>query len=247
MTESNEPRLAAGYYRVSSESQTRGNSPEMQQQSIRSYADLYHYQIPPEAWFRDSGVSGRKGERAGLEAAVAWCVENRAVLICWDIDRYMRNTVAGLSIELRLRQAGAGLASVNQRIDTTTPEGVLMFTFFLAIAQYESDKIGRRVTDCMNVCRQNHKIVGEVPYGWERDMTRPETHRVRGTTYYPHLIEVPEQQQVIRDMMRPWYKEGVSLSEIARRLMEAQIPNRENGHWRHQQVARALGLRKSKS
>jgi len=80
-----------------------------------------------------------------------------AVLV-YRIDRLSRNLKDLIEIVEELAKNGAGFKSITELIDTTTPEGRLMFHQFGSFAQYERELIIQRTTMGIHKrCFKNHR------------------------------------------------------------------------------------------
>jgi len=88
-------------------------------------------------------ASGAKTDRPGLTEALAY-VREGDVLITWKLDRLARSLPHLIETVSLLEKSGAGLRSLTEAIDTTTPGGRLIFHVFGALGQFERDLIRER-------------------------------------------------------------------------------------------------------
>ena len=88
-------------------------------------------------------ASGARTDRPGLVQALAF-VRKGDVLITWKLDRLARSLPHLIETVNQLEKTGAGLQSLTEAIDTTTPGGRLIFHVFGALAQFERDLIRER-------------------------------------------------------------------------------------------------------
>ena len=88
-------------------------------------------------------ASGAKTDRSGLAQALAF-VREGDVLVTWKLDRLARSLPHLIETVNQLEKSGAGLRSLTEAIDTTTPDGRLIFHVFGALAQFERDLIRER-------------------------------------------------------------------------------------------------------
>jgi DNA invertase Pin-like site-specific DNA recombinase len=89
-------------------------------------------------------ASGAKDDRPGLKA----CMKDLRVgdtLVVWKLDRLGRSLPHLLSIVGDLKERGVAFRSLTEAMDTTSPQGELLFSVFGALAQYERALIRERV------------------------------------------------------------------------------------------------------
>lgn len=140
-------KKAAGYIRVSTDEQvTHGLGLEIQERSIRAFAESQGYELVNVV--SDPGVSGatRPGERPGfgklLELAA---VQAFAVLLVWKFDRLARNIVFAVTAVSDLSEIhGVAIRSVTEPIDTATPMGRTIFAVLAGMAEQERESITER-------------------------------------------------------------------------------------------------------
>lgn len=92
--------------------------------------------------FTESG-SG-VGPRPELQKAIASLCRDD-VLVVWKLDRIARSLPDLLSVQRRLRDAGACIRSLTEPLDTTSPFGEFTFQVLGAVAQLERSMIRERV------------------------------------------------------------------------------------------------------
>ena len=138
-----------GYARVSTEEQNL----DLQLAALR--------EAGCERIFRDK-ASGADFRRTGLARALAACGAND-ILVVWKLDRLGRSLIdlVGLIEELNRRGVGlrvlAGHASM---IDTTRPEGRMMFGLFAVLAEFERELIRERTKAGMRAARLRGQVIG---------------------------------------------------------------------------------------
>jgi DNA invertase Pin-like site-specific DNA recombinase len=89
-------------------------------------------------------ASGSRGDRAGLAAALIFHRRDDC-LVVWKLDRLGRSLPHLLNTVPGLKDRGIGFRSLTEQIDTTTPQGELLFHIFGALAQFERSLIQERV------------------------------------------------------------------------------------------------------
>lgn len=91
-------------------------------------------------------ASGKKADRPGLESCLK-ALRKGDTLIVWKLDRLGRNLadLVALIDDLHTREvAFKVLKGQGASIDTTTPEGKLVFGIFAALAEFERSLISER-------------------------------------------------------------------------------------------------------
>lgn len=66
------------------------------------------------------------------------------VIVIWKLDRLARSLKDLVALVNEIQEKGAGLSSLNDHIDTTTPHGKFTFHLFAALAEFERDIIRER-------------------------------------------------------------------------------------------------------
>jgi DNA invertase Pin-like site-specific DNA recombinase len=142
----------------------------------RAYAAGHGYTVA--AVHSDKELSGgRADNRPGLQKAIAEACGRRAVLVVHSLSRLARNTRDAIDLAERLNKAAADLAVIQENVNTRSPMGRFIFTFFFALAQLEREQIGERTSAAM----LRHQATGRrmtrpdpCPYGWRSDSTDPD-------------------------------------------------------------------------
>jgi len=90
-------------------------------------------------------MSGAQSERPGLSEALAYLRDGDR-LVVWKLDRLGRSLPHLISTVKDLGDRGVGFQSLTEGVDTSTPNGRLVFHIFGALAQFERDLIGERTS-----------------------------------------------------------------------------------------------------
>jgi len=88
-------------------------------------------------------ITGSKKERPELQKMLEQIREGDVIII-WKLDKLARSLKDLVSLVNEIQEKGAGLHSLNDHIDTTTPNGNLTFHLFAALAEFERDIIRER-------------------------------------------------------------------------------------------------------
>jgi DNA invertase Pin-like site-specific DNA recombinase len=152
-------RRAALYARVSTDD--RGQDPETQLRQLREYADRRGFAVAEE--FVDV-ASGTRNDRPSYKRLLE-AVRKRQVdvVLVWRYDRFARSTQALVNALMEFRALGVDFISYQENVDTTTPQGELVFGMMANLAQFESSLIGERVRAGMARAKAQGKRVSRPP------------------------------------------------------------------------------------
>ena len=152
-------RRAALYARVSTDD--RGQDPETQLRQLREFADRRGFAVAGEFVDVASGTrTDRPQYRKLMEAARRREVD---VVLVWRYDRFARSTQALVNALMEFRALGVDFISHQEHVDTTTPQGELVFGLMASLAQFESALIGERVRAGMARARAQGKRISRPP------------------------------------------------------------------------------------
>jgi DNA invertase Pin-like site-specific DNA recombinase len=214
---------AIAYVRVSTEQQaTEGVSMAAQLERIRAYCLANGLELV--AIHEDAGLSGKRADnRPGLQAALTDVCNRGGVLVVYSLSRLARSVSDSLAIIDRLQRAGADLASLTERIDTTSAAGKMLLTMLAAFAQFERDLTAERTTAALAHKKSLGQRVGTVPFGWDL--------ATDGIT----LLENAAEQQTIATI-RALRASGMTLQAIADRLNASATPTKKGTKWVHKTI-----------
>ena len=88
-------------------------------------------------------MSGKSADRPELGHCLK-ALRSGDTLVVWRLDRLGRSLPDLVGIVSRLEQEGVGFESINERIETTSAAGKLIFHVFAALAEFERDGLPRR-------------------------------------------------------------------------------------------------------
>lgn len=88
-------------------------------------------------------ISGATADRPGLNEALGY-VRDGDVLVVWKLDRLGRSLPHLIETVNVLGRRGVGFQSLTEGVDTSTPNGRLVFHIFGALAEFERDLIRER-------------------------------------------------------------------------------------------------------
>jgi DNA invertase Pin-like site-specific DNA recombinase len=111
-------------------------------------------------------ISGARAERPVL-AQLLDSLRAGDVLVIWKLDRLGRTLKHLLEIVTALMTRQVGLKSLNDPIDTTTPQGRLVFSLFASLAEFEREVIRERTQAGLSAARARGRKGGR-PKGLPR-------------------------------------------------------------------------------
>jgi len=104
-------------------------------------------------------ASGSKAERPELIRMLDQLRTGDTVVI-WKLDRLGRSLAHLIKLVSDLEEQGVGLLSLNDPIDTTTPQGRLVFRIFASLAEFERDVIRERTMAGVASARRRGRLLG---------------------------------------------------------------------------------------
>jgi DNA invertase Pin-like site-specific DNA recombinase len=143
------------YSRVSTHEQTTAG----QLDELRAYCERRHWEIAAE--YTDEGISGSKESRPGLNKLLADAKRRKfdAVLV-YRYDRFARSLRQLVNALCEFDALGIHFVSLHEGVDTSTPNGRLVFGIFASIAEFERELIRSRVRSGIAAARARGKRIG---------------------------------------------------------------------------------------
>ncbi len=111
--------------------------------------------------------SGKSMERPGLEALLAYARKGDTLAVV-RLDRLGRSLAELLTAVALLKERGIDLVSLEEKIDTASAAGELIFHVFGAIAHFERRLIAERTKDGIAAARVRGKHPGRQPIDLEK-------------------------------------------------------------------------------
>src|SRR6266849_780257 len=156
-TERDEAVNAALYARVSTK--VGSQNPDMQLRELREYCTRRGWAVAGE--YVDEGVSGSKKQRPGLDRLLAECRKRRVdAVVVYRYDRFARSLRQLVDALEEFRALGIDFVSLHEGVDTSTPNGRLVFGIFASIAEFERELIRDRVRSGLAAAKAKGKRIG---------------------------------------------------------------------------------------
>lgn len=151
---------AALYARVSTNG--HGQSPDMQLRELREYCKRRGWNVTGE--YVDAGVSGCRERRPELDRLWADCRKRLAdAVVVYRYDRFARSLRQLVNALEEFRSLGVEFVSLHEGVDTSTPNGRLVFGIFASIAEFEKELIRDRVRSGLAAAKARGKRLGRPP------------------------------------------------------------------------------------
>jgi DNA invertase Pin-like site-specific DNA recombinase len=121
----------------------RGQDPETQLLALREYVARRGFTLAGE--YVDY-ASGTREDRPQYGTLLDMVRKRQVdIVLVWRYDRFARSTQALVHALKEFHSLGVDFISYQENIDTTTPQGELIFTVMASIAQFESALMSERV------------------------------------------------------------------------------------------------------
>jgi len=144
------------YARVSTLS---GQNPDAQLRELREYCVRRGWEVGGE--FVDIGFSGATEKRPQLDQLLAGCRKRLFdAVVVYRYDRFARSLRHMVNALGEFDALGIQFVSIHEGIDTTTPNGRLVFGIFASIAEFERELIRDRVRSGLAAARARGKRLG---------------------------------------------------------------------------------------
>lgn len=99
--------------------------------------------------------------RPELERLKQLCRQRKIdVVMVYRFDRFARSTIELVNAVEEFRTLGIQFISLHEQVDTTCPQGKLVFTIFAAVAEFEKELIKERVRSGIAEARAKGKRIG---------------------------------------------------------------------------------------
>ncbi len=166
---SNKP-LAAIYIRVSTEEQARhGISLSAQEEALTNYASALGYEI--FKIYKDEGKSAKDITHRPEMVQILQDAQNhkfQAILI-YKLDRFSRSLKDLIETIEKLKQWNVDFISLQDKIETTSASGKLMFHIISAFAEFERNVTGDRTKFSMDKKARDGSPITRAPWGYKME------------------------------------------------------------------------------
>ncbi len=134
-------------------------NPEMQITEIREFCKRRDWEVVRE--FVDRGISGSREHRPELDKLMADCKKKKVdCVVVYRYDRFARSLRQLVTALDEFRALGIDFVSLHEGVDTSTPNGRLVFGIFATIAELERELIRERVKSGLALAKSRGKQLG---------------------------------------------------------------------------------------
>ncbi|HLC65775.1 MAG TPA: recombinase family protein [Candidatus Nanoarchaeia archaeon] len=194
---------AAVYIRVSTEEQAKqGFSLAAQEDALRSYASALGYQV--FNIYRDEGKSAKDMKnRPALQSLLKDAQEKKInAVFVYKLDRFSRSLKDLILTIEKLKEWQVDFISLQDKIETASASGKLMFHIISAFAEFERDIISERTRFGMNERAKEGRVITKAPFGYKM---------VDG-----NLKPDDEKREVLRELFETFLNNNISLTKLAK-------------------------------
>lgn len=187
--------------------------------------------------YLDEGLSAKDLKRKGLQDLLS-AVKQKTIhyVIVVKLDRLTRNLKDLQLLSEQFEQYNVKLISINEKLDTESATGRFFISILGSLAQLEREQVSERVQSVFEVLIYQKPLGGATSFGYvylKNDIN--EGHYFPHSPDYCHANNIPA--IFVSDVKEPIYTASIvsmifdwffaygSLSMIARRLQDLQIPN----------------------
>jgi DNA invertase Pin-like site-specific DNA recombinase len=136
-----------------------GQDPEVQLRELREFCNRRGFTIAHE--YVDKGISGSREKRPALDKLVADCRKRQLeAVVVYRYDRFARSLRHLVNALEEFRSLGIEFISIHEGVDTSTPNGRLIFGIFASIAEFERELIRDRVRSGLAAAKARGKHIG---------------------------------------------------------------------------------------
>jgi site-specific DNA recombinase len=214
------------WIRVSTEDQALGESPEHHAIRAKQYAEFQGWTVVET--YDLAGVSGKSVWDHPECQRMLRDVKRGHIqgLLFSKLARLARNTRELLDFAELFENSRATLVSIEEKIDTSTPAGLLFYTMLGAIAQWEREEIGARLKSSIAVrAKLGKPLSGTAPFGYRWEDRK--------------LVIIPEEAEIRKLAFKLFFEHGRK-GTVATHLNKLGYRTRNGNKFKDMQIYRML-------
>lgn len=217
---------AALYERVSTTEQSmNGYSIDAQKDNLEEHAKKNNMKIVGH--YTDAGISGTKPplKRPDLKRLLDDVEAGKVDIILFTkLDRWFRSVKEYFKVQEILDTYGVQWRAIHENYDTTTANGQMAITMFLAIAQNERDRTAERIKVVLDHKRKNKEACfggNAIPLGYKKEAD------INGVM---RLVKDPDTRQAVEEFWDIMIKTN-NLNKAIRHMVNAYGINKDWKSW----------------
>jgi site-specific DNA recombinase len=207
-------KKVAIYVRVSTEEQAEhGYSIDAQRETLKSYCNIYGYEVFKE--YIDRGVSGKSMKnRFELQQMLKDAEQGLFdEVLVWKINRLARKNMDLLHIVDFLDKHNVAFSSFSEKFDTSSAMGKFALQMMGAVGELERNTIVDNVKMGMKQRASQGRHNGKVPLGYRIVKMPSSSSKNRDSK-----IEIVEEEAIIVRKIFEWYASGRGYKSLANEL-----------------------------
>ncbi len=195
--------LAAIYVRVSTQDQAQhGYSLKAQQEALENYSKALGYAV--FKIYKDEGKSAKNMNRPQMIKMLE-DAENKkfSAIFIYKLDRFSRSVVDAILTIDKLKKWGIDFVSMQDKIETASATGKLMFHMISAFAEFERNMIGDRTKFGMHRKAREGGFITKAPKGYKLQDKK--------------LIIHEEEAEKVKDLFQEFAETSTSITKLAKK------------------------------
>lgn len=196
--------LAAIYIRVSTlEQATHGFSLDAQQDTLQNYAKALGFDV--FKIYRDEGKSAKNIQQRPEMVQLLKDAESKkfSTIFIYKLDRFSRSLKDLILTIDKLKEWGIDFVSLQDKIETTSASGKLMFHIISAFAEFERNIIGDRTRFGMERKAKEGGFITKAPKGYK--------------IVNKKLISDKEKTKEVNQIYQDFLDSDISLTQLAKK------------------------------
>ncbi|USK56527.1 recombinase family protein [Cytobacillus solani] len=216
------------YIRVSTEEQAKeGYSISAQKQRLKAFCIAQDW--PVEGMYVDEGISAKDMNRPDLQRMIK-DIESGKIncVLVYRLDRLTRSVLDLYRMLEVFEKHDCKFKSATEVYDTTTAMGRMFITIVAALAQWERENTGERISMGLSEkARQGKYPLTFRPFGYDLDLSKGK------------LSINTKEAKVVRMIVDLYFK-GYGANKICKYLNERNIPTRDGNKWNDKPLMQIL-------
>jgi site-specific DNA recombinase len=216
------------YIRVSTEEQAKeGYSISAQMQKLKAFCVSQGWEV--EGIYADEGVSAKDMNRPKLKAMIEDIKNNKIeCVLVYRLDRLTRSVLDLYKMLEIFEKYDCKFKSATEVYDTTTAMGRMFITIVAALAQWERENMGERISfGYAEKVRQGKYAHNVSPFGFTLDKKTSK------------LVIEPGEAQIVKEIFR-LYKSGLGFNRVSKSLNDRKMYSKAGNEWNDNTIMKII-------